>query len=286
VVLLWSGSGVFAHLATGRWSAVQAAWWESLCGLLFTSLIAWRGGVWMAIPDLAWADAARITTLGLLAHTGYYLFLFLGFASGHQVETMALNYTWAVFMVVFAVLINRVRLTWGRAFSVILGALGAILVVLPDPAQATTFSWGMVAGLGAGLCFGLFTPLSVRWRYDPRLVTWWMMCVSLASFTGALALTGTPPSFAGREFLGAAYFGIGVDGVGYVLWQRTNRVLPPWVLAVWACLIPVLNLTLLSAVFGLPVSRSVLIGAALIVGGIAAQQASALRRAKGGIEGR
>ncbi len=279
VVLLWSGSGVFAKLATGRFSALQAAWWEALCGLVFVSALAWRAGLGVRLSGLAPLDFARLTILGLLAHTLYYTFLFLGFATGHEVETMALNYTWAVFMVIFGVMINRVRLTWYRAASVILGAAGAILVVIPDPARVEAFSWGSIAGLAAGLSFGLFTPLTVRWKYDPRLVTCWMMGVSLVGFSVALFLFDVPLRFEWVGLAGAAYLGVGVDGIGYVLWQRANRVIPPWVLAVWACLIPMLNLSLLKAIFGLPFPRPVLAGVALIVGGIALQQLSAIANA-------
>lgn len=280
VVILWSGSGVFAELATGRYSALEAAWWESLCGLVFVSAVAWRSGVPRQLPRLAWADAGRLTILGLLAHTGYYSFLFLGFAAGHEVETMALNYTWAVFMVVFGVLINRLRLTWSRAISVLLGALGAMLVVMPDPSRVEPISWGSVAGLGAGLSFGLFTPLAVRWKYDPRLVTWWMMVVSFAGFSCAMLRFDVPVAFHAVSVAGAAYLGVGVDGIGYVLWQRANRVLPPWVLAVWSCLIPVVNLSLIRLVFGFGVSGTLFVGATLVIGGILVQQIPALTMAR------
>lgn len=280
VVILWSGSGTFAELATGHLSALQVAWWEALCGLSFTSLVAWRSGVRSLLAGLTWRDAGRLTILGLLAHTLYYAFLFLGFAAGHEIETMALNYTWALFMVLFGVFINRLRLTPGRAASVLLGAAGAVLVVIPDPGRVEPFSWGCLAGLGAGLSFGLFTPLSVRWRYDPRLVTWWMMWLSLAGFSAAMFCLGARPALHPAGVAGAAYFGIGVDGIGYVLWQRANRVLAPWVLALWACLIPVLNLVLMKVIFGFTLSPTLLAGAALILGGIGMQQVTAISRGR------
>jgi drug/metabolite transporter (DMT)-like permease len=282
VVAIWSGSGVFSHFATGTSTTLQAAWLESLCGLGFVTIVALASRVQRLFRVLRPRDFLRITILGLLAHTGYYAFLFLGFSAGYPIQTMALNYTWAVFMVIFGVAINHVSLTWDRAASVLLGAAGAAIVILPEFTELARFSPGALAGLGAGFCFGLFTPLSVRWGYDPRLVTWWMLAVSLGVFSALLVVTNTPLAFAWKGLLGAAYMGVGVDGIGYVLWQRANRVLPAWLLAVWVCVIPVVNIALLAIVFRFPMHRNVLLGATLIGTGIVFQHGVAIVRRRHG----
>jgi len=271
VLLIWSGSGVFSHLATSGWNALQAAWWESLCGSLVALLFLPATGLLKQVTALQPGDFLRLTALGLLAHTGYYSFLFIGFASGYQVQTMALNYTWAVFMVVFGGLINRAVPKWYQWVSVGLGVLGAILVVIPGSHGAVDGTPGALAGLGAGLCFGLFTPLSVRWSYDPRLVTSWMLFLSTLVFSLVMLLSGTPLSFRAHGMIGALYMGIGVDFVGYALWQRANRRLHPWVVSVWACLIPLLNITLLTLVAGLRVPPPVYLGGSLIVAALVVQ---------------
>ncbi len=271
VLLIWSGSGVFSHLATSSWNALQAAWWESLCGSLVVLFFLPTTGLLKQVTALQPGDVVRLSVLGLLAHTGYYSFLFLGFASGYQVQTMALNYTWAVFMVVFGGLINRAVPKWYQWVSVGLGVMGAILVVIPGSESAAHGAAGALAGLGAGLCFGLFTPLSVRWSYDPRLVTSWMLFLSMLVFSFVMLFSGTSFSFQAQGMLGALYMGIGVDFVGYALWQRANRRLHPWVVSVWACLVPLLNITLLTLVAGLRVPPPVYLGGSLIAAAMVVQ---------------
>jgi len=98
-----------------------------------------------------------------------------------------------------------------------------------------------------------------------------MLFLSMLVFSLVMLLSGASFSFRAHGMIGALYMGIGVDFVGYALWQRANRRLHPWVVSVWACLIPLLNITLLTLVAGLKVPPPVYLGGSLIVAALVAQ---------------
>jgi S-adenosylmethionine uptake transporter len=134
--------GVFVKLGAPHFSAAEMMFWRSLLSVLATAVLLWRSGT-----------SLRTQRLGTHAHRGVagFVSLFMFFYSLMLLPVataMTLNYTSPLFVALLFGFLARERIRPLLWFSVLLGFVGAIVLLRPTitPAQV----WPALVGLASG----------------------------------------------------------------------------------------------------------------------------------------
>lgn len=134
--------GVFVKLGAPHFSAAEMVFWRSVLSMLATAALLWRAGT-----------SLRTARFGMHAHRGVAGFvslfmLFYALTLLPVATAMTLNYTSPLFVaLLFSALAHeRIRpLLW---LSVVLGFVGAVLLLRPTITAAQL--WPALVGLGSG----------------------------------------------------------------------------------------------------------------------------------------
>lgn len=143
-VLMWA---VLAALtaASGRVPPFQLAAMTFLIGGLL-GVVTWpfRPEVIRTLPT-DW----RVWALGVGGLFGYHFVYFTAIRSAPPVEVSLLAYLWPLFLVAFSALLPGEKLRWHHIAGVVIGLLGAVLVIT----RGQSFSLAQGFGLGHALGF-------------------------------------------------------------------------------------------------------------------------------------
>ena len=144
-VLMWA---VLAALtaASGAVPPFQLAAMTFLIGGLI-GLATWpfRPDVISTLPS-DW----RVWALGVVGLFGYHFVYFTAIRSAPPVEVSLLAYLWPLFLVAFSGLLPGERLAWNHILGVVIGLLGAVLVITRGQ------SFSLAQGFGLGHVLGFF----------------------------------------------------------------------------------------------------------------------------------
>lgn len=135
--------GVFVKLGAPHFSTAEMVFWRSLLSMVMTAALLWRAGT-----------GIRTVRLGMHVHRGVAgfvsLFMFFYALTLLPVATaMTLNYTSPLFVALLFVVLSHERIRPLLWFSVVLGFVGAVLLLRPTitPSQL----WPALVGLGSGV---------------------------------------------------------------------------------------------------------------------------------------
>lgn len=180
------------------------------------------------------------------------------------------------FIVLFAVLLLREKLTMLRLFAILLATIG-VLVIL-DPAQADfssdTFIGDIFLALAA-VSWGLYSVLVRRVSTDSPINT---LVVTIIAFVGGLIVT-VPASFLELSqrpmgvidegiILGVLYLGVVSTAVAMWLWNRAFALVPATVASLFFFAQPLSGAMLAGLFLGQAMTTGLWIGGALIVLGV------------------
>ena len=160
--------------------------------LCMTALIVWRTlPPW---PKTPWAVALR--SLMMILAT---VFFFGAIPKVTTVEMAAGLYTYPIFVTILSASVLGEPVGWRRVLAVLVGALGAMLILQPFEADFETIK---LMPIGAGLCYAINVILTRRWCRGESAIT--LAAAVAVSFmvigtTGTVALTLIPSSDEARE---------------------------------------------------------------------------------------
>ena len=158
-VLMWA---VLAALtaASGRVPPFQLAAMTFLIGgLIGLATWPWRPQVLKRMPR-DW----RVWALGIGGLFGYHFVYFTAIRSAPPVEVSLLAYLWPLFLVAFSALLPGEKLKWNHVLGVIIGLLGAVLVITRGQglALAQGFGSGHALAFACAIIWALYSVLSRR----------------------------------------------------------------------------------------------------------------------------
>lgn len=134
--------GICVKLGAPHFSAAEMVFWRSLVSMLATAGLLWRAGL-----------SVRTPRLGMHVHRGVSgfvsLFMFFYALTTLPVATaMTLNYTSPLFVALLLAWLARERIRWPLGLAVLLGFIGAVLLLRPTIAPAQV--WPAAVGLASG----------------------------------------------------------------------------------------------------------------------------------------
>jgi drug/metabolite transporter (DMT)-like permease len=281
VVVVWAGSfSVIKELLDDGVASGDIAIIRYAIAAPGFAYILWRA---RGLAGLTRADAARVVVAGLTVVVGYHLCLNVGeryTTSGVAALVVALA---PALTLLLALLLRLERAQSGRIVGLAVAFAGVAVVVTLGTGQSLSAesAKGPLIVLGAPLSFAFYNVIlkPLLGRYDLLALTAATSLVGmagLAPFVRASTIdTVTGPS--GGEVLLLLYLGVLATLLGYIGWNVGLRSLGATRAVAFTNANAPLALTFGAVFLGEPVTVWLVLGAALVVAGIATAQGASLR---------
>jgi drug/metabolite transporter (DMT)-like permease len=216
-VLMWA---VLAALtaASGAVPPFQLAAMTFLIGGLI-GIVTWpfRPHVLGALPS-DW----RIWALGVIGLFGYHFVYFTAIRSAPPVEVSLLAYLWPLFLVAFSAFLPGVRLKWNHIAGVVIGLLGAILVITRGQSFSLTqgFGLGHVLGFACAIIWATYSVLSRRFgKVSTDVVAGFCLITSALAFICHLLFETTVWPASPSQWLAVLGLGLLPVGAAFYTWD-------------------------------------------------------------------
>ncbi|WP_241049145.1 DMT family transporter [Achromobacter xylosoxidans] len=273
VVLAWGFTWVVSKLLLQYMTPVWAVAARSVVGT--AALLA----LGLALRRVAWpvkADIPVILSVGLLHMGAFAALVSLGLQYVPAGRSVVLAYTTPLWVIPAARLFLGEPIGRGRQLGLAFGLLGLVVIFNP-----LAFDWrdhDAVFGNGlvllAALCWAanIVYVRAHRWVTPPFELAFWQALLASAVLAAvAWATEGAPRVVWSPALAWLLGYG-GVFGIAVAYWAavNVNRSLPAGLTAIGLLGVPVVGLLCSAALLREALSLSLLLGMALIVGGIAA----------------
>jgi drug/metabolite transporter (DMT)-like permease len=271
-IALWAFLALLSRAASGLPPLQLTAMAFTVSASLGIAVVVARGrlGLLLRQSPVAWAHG-----VGGLA--GFHALYFIALGLAPAAEANLINYSWPLLIVLFAVPLLGLRLTWWHGVGVLLGAGGCLLLLGQSHAGArSNTAWlGDAAAFGAAITWALYSLFSRRMAAVPT--------EAVAGFCAASAVLATLAHLAfepsvwpePRAWLAVLAMGAGPVGGAFFLWDIGMKRGDPRLLGTLAYATPIAS-TLLLCVGGYA-AWSVTLGLAaamVAAGGIIAASAA------------
>jgi drug/metabolite transporter (DMT)-like permease len=282
VAILWGSAFPVTRVLLEEMPPLGAAAWRTLLAALGVAAFAALRGEFGSLRPAA-EDRLRLTVLALLGGAIFLIGMNVAiFLTGASITSFVVG-TYPLLAVVVAFFPLGEPL--GRRGIVALSVAALGLVLLARPGGAHVDFLGVLVALGAALSFAVYLGFARRWADPARLPTltlaFWLLVSSLL-VTGAMQLVVDAGALAPRLSLGGwtalVWLALPASALPHVLVIATLRRLPASRAAPFLLLIPISGTLIAAAMLGERLDRVQLVGAALILLGIAAATISTRRR--------
>ena len=225
-----------------------------------------------------WHIPWRTLALGVYGLFAYHFLLFIALRHAPPVEANLVNYLWPLFIVVLApLLLPGVRLAPAHLGAALAGLAGAAIAILGRGAGAESGGaghplapLGFACAAGAALIWSSYSVLSKRLASTrhafPTAAIGTFGCVS--GLLSLLCHVWLEPavSLSARDGLLIAVLGLGPLGGAFFLWDAALKLGDTRQIGVLSYLTPLLSTLTLLWVTGRPLSGSIALATALILG--------------------
>lgn len=270
---LWSTVATAFKVGLGWMSPLELMWLAALVSWLLMGGLVLKQGAMKQALSRGWKTALWA---GAMNPVAYYLVLFAAYDRLPGQEAMALNYTWALAMAFLAVPILGQRLTRMDIVAGFVAYAGVWVIATRGAVLNMSFEdpLGVLLALSSTLLWALYWLLNARDERPPLVGQWQNFTVGLPILT-VLLLMGPGFQWHGWNAIGAGvYVGLFEMGIAFILWQMAvHKVSRTAKVSNLIFLSPPVSLMLLYVVVGEPVLPSTFVGLALILLGLALQQA-------------
>lgn len=170
----------------------------------------------------------RSLVLGALNIGGFFALLFVAAYRLPGGVASAVGALQPLLVALLAVVVLGQRLTARTVVAATMGVAGVSLLVLRSKTGLDTV--GVLAALGAAVSMSVGVILTKRWVSPASLLAttgWQLTAGGLLLVPVALATEGLPSHVSGENLVGYAYLALVGSVLGYTLWFRGLRALPP-----------------------------------------------------------
>jgi len=208
--------------------------------------------------------------MGLLNPFLYYLVLFEAYNRLPAQIAQAINYTWAIVLVILSIFILRQKVTLRELVGVLVGFSGAVLVssggMLFIPGGLDSI--GLLLAFASSFIWATYWTLAMRDRRD-RILAFAGNFTMGAIYTGLLLLIKGGFSCNSPGLAGSVWIGLFEMGITFVVWDRALRLAKNTAqVANLIYLTPFVSLLFIGGILSESIMWSTVVGLILIVSGI------------------
>jgi drug/metabolite transporter (DMT)-like permease len=279
----------YAVFVVLMWSTVASAFKISLRYLDYTQLLFYAAAVSTftlftillmqnkigLLRRCTFRDCAYSLLLGFLNPFLYYVVLLRAYSLLPAQQAVALNYTWAIQLVLLSIPLLRQSIGLKSILAVVISYLGVVIIATRgDFTGLRVFNLtGVFLALGSAVIWALFWIFNVKDRRDEaaklfmNFVFGFFFIFIYMILTGKLAVPSLP------GFFGAVYVGVFEMGITFVLWLKALRLSRTTAqVSNLIYLTPFFALVFINLFVGERILASTVIGLAFIVSGILLQK--------------
>ena len=271
--LLWGSTASVIKLIGLGLNNLQILFYSSAIASVSLAVMVTYQKKWGIVKSYGVKDYCRFAYMSFLGVFLYYALLYAALQLIPGQEAFIVNYTWPIWVMVFAVIFLKEKLSIKRVLAMALGFIGVYIVVTRGNLAAFDFSAveGNVLALIAACIYGLFSVLSKR-NNDEKVTSTMFFYIFAFIYTSAyLAVFSSLPFPSPSEWLGLTWIGIATSGIAFVLWQLALKYGETSKVSNIVFITPFLSLVYLAILTKEVVLISSVIGALFIVSGIVLQ---------------
>lgn len=223
------------------------------------------------LPHGAWWW--RSLVLGSLNIGGFFALLFVAAYRLPGGVASAVGALQPLIVALLAVVVLGQRLTARTLVAAVLGVVGVSLLVLRGETDLDTV--GVVAAAGAAVSMSVGVILAKRWASPASSLAttgWQLTAGGLVLLPLALVVEGLPTHLTGENVAGYAYLALVGSVLGYALWFRGLRALPPTDVTFLGLLNPVVATVLGWAVLDQRLTALQLLGGGVVLASLVLAQ--------------
>jgi drug/metabolite transporter (DMT)-like permease len=240
-----------------------------LVGSLIALPLSWQGGrLNLSSWKMPWSSLA----LGVYGLFGFHFLLFIALRHAPPVQANLVNYLWPLGIVVMAPLfLPGVKLTSVHLLAACMGFAGACIAILGGRAAGPTgFAWGFIPAAGSAFIWASYSLMTKRLALQGKSFA--TAAIGLFGLVSGLlsllchALLEPRVALSGQDMLLLGVMGLGPLGAAFYLWDAALKRGDARHIGILSYITPLASTALLLIVTGQPLSWSIGLAAALIVG--------------------
>ena len=281
-VFIWSTTAAVVKLLLFNIPNLEALSISCFIPFFFLLFLNIKNGKIKELKNYSVKDFGIMGGLGFLGLFVYNALYFYGLSQLSSQEACILNYLWPIMLVLFSCIILREKVTFMKVFAILCSFIGIIILSMgTGTAGSGNAVLGIAACIAAAACYGLFCVLNKKAEYDQgiaMMINWFVAAVG-AMILGLVTETWVP--IRGTQWIGMLWFGIIVNGVGYLWWALAlNEAEDSAKIANLAYLVPFLSLIVSAILVGEKLELRAVVALIFIIGGILLQSLYERRQTK------
>ena len=250
-ILLWAFIPVVSKIWQNALDNYQFLFYSSIFSLIVvfvSSLIVWRS--W-EFNKYKLNDFYKIAWLSFLWTFFYYLLLYYWYAHAKWLEVLVLQYTWAIFIVLFSLIFLKENIKLKTTISLLLWFIWVIIVLTKwnlNEIHLDNLLIDFIVLLWAS-SFALFSVLSKKVNYEPfSVTTYFFLFASVFSFVSMIMFSN--PIIPWKESMITILINWAfINWLSYVLWLKALSYEKANFIAPFTFLTPVIATLLIVVIF-------------------------------------
>jgi drug/metabolite transporter (DMT)-like permease len=271
-ILLWASTPAIAKLLLRDMSNLDVLLYTSFFAAATLFIVVICQGKARLLLNCKAADYWHFTWTGLLGIFLYQMLFYEGLSLSSALEAFIMNYTWPLWIVIFAVPLLGQRFTRRKVISITLAFAGVICVAGRGAFRFQEAHWrGDALCLVGAACFGLFCVINKK-RNDEKFTS--MLFCFLATFVATLLVQVSAHRLAlmrGPQLCGLFWLGVFPGGLAFTFWSLALEHGNTTRMATLVFLTPFMSLAYIYFLLGETARPSALLGLALVVAGFLVQ---------------
>jgi drug/metabolite transporter (DMT)-like permease len=221
-VLLWGSTAAVAKLLLENLDNIQLLLYISLFATisLFIIIIIFFQKKISQIKNFKLNDYIYFAGMGFLGVFLYHIFLFGALSVSPAQEAFIINYTWPIWVVIFAIIVLRQKINLYKSTGIVLGFIGVYIVITKGDflGFSSVNIQGVLFALSGAISYGLFSVLGKKKNYDAYISMMFFFVFTFIYSLISSVLFSSIPIINLYELIGIIWMGIFALGLAFVFW--------------------------------------------------------------------
>lgn len=268
-IVMWSTMSTVSKLLLDEMDSYKVLCSGMLLATVAMLVINLCSKKWKLMKSYRFADYLKMAAIGLPGISLYYGLYYMGAERLPASQAFIVNYLWPIMSILFACILLKEKMTVRKIIAVILSFLGVFTVAGKNLVQFNADSLiGMVLCFFAAVCYGLYTALNTKSRYDKQI------SMTVATFTAFLfslvivLIRGENLLLTWAQLPGMVWNGVFTIALANLLWALALACGNTAKISNLAYITPFLSLVWTRLILKEPIEPMSIIGLCLIVVGI------------------